>query len=632
LLSVIDDAVMLFDADTGLIVDVNPGACRLLGLPAPRLIGRHQTVLHPPQESERHAALFREVVDATTSRDDVAVRSVNISRGDGTVIPCEVSSLLVVEDKRPIVVGVFRDLTPRQETEQALRESERRFRLLVENSPDAFLLHDMDGTIIDVNQRASEMLGYDTRELSGMNISRIEALCPAETLEAIWDNVRPGGFSFDGLARRKDGTTFPVEIQGVVFTEQGHNLSLVAVRDMTARKKLEESLVRALERAMVENQEKCVFLASISHEIRTPLNVILGMADMLRKTPPAKPQTPFLDAIENAGQVLLRLVNDILDLSRIEADTLDLRQTTVNPRALLREIGEAMRVPIERKGLVLRTIFDEDLPRHLLVDQDRLRQILMNLIWNAIKFTPRGGIELGAKRMASPDHQPYLRIDVADTGIGIPSNQLERIFLPFTQTGPRPEPRQDGAGLGLAITKRLVERMGGRIWVESEPGRGSRFYFTLPLTTIPDADGPADVTPASTPPRPGNGRTRHVLLVEDNLSNQELIKLFLENEPYTVVTASDGREALGLFAGQAFDCVLMDVELPGMDGFATTAAIRRLEREAGAQPTPILILTAHALSEYEHKGRQAGCDGFLSKPIRKARLLEALGSTLGTGS
>jgi PAS domain S-box-containing protein len=624
LLTVLDDAVIMVDAGTGIIVDANLGACRLLGQSADRIIGRHQTDLHPPQESDRHAAMFKDVVEATIHHDGVTVRAVNLCRTDGTIIPCEVSNILVEEDRRLVIIGVFRDMTPKKEAEQALRASERRFRLLVENSPDAFFLHDMDGTIIDVNQRACDMLDFDARELLGTQISRVEALCPPATLEAIWNNVRPGGFSLDGLARRKDGSTFPAEIQGVVFTERKRPLCLVSVRDMTARKELEQSLMRALERAMAESHEKCVFLASISHEIRTPLNIILGMTEVLRETPTAECRPSFLEAIENAGQVLLRLVNDILDLSRIEADTLDLRPTPIDLPALLTQTGETMRVAIEHKGLAFRTALAHDLPPRILADPDRLRQILMNLLWNALKFTSQGSIVLQAERVAPPDRPAYLRLAVEDTGIGIPASQLERIFLPFTQAAGATGHSRDGAGLGLAISKRLVERMGGRIWVESQPGRGSRFLFSLPIAPGPDSrEAPGIESPTTVQPTTATQAAR-VLLVEDNSSNQELLKLFLENEPYHVVIASSGDEALELFAHQVFDCILMDVELPGMDGCETAAAIRQRERETGARPVPIVILTAHAFSEYEHKARQAGCDGFLSKPIRKSGLLAEL--------
>lgn len=629
-LRLVADAVVMVDAGTGIIVEVNAGACRLLGRPADKLVGQHQTILHPPGEYERHAALFRDVV-ATTDTDAVTVRSVTLRRHDGTNLPCVVSNVLVQENDRPIIVGVFRQADATQQAEQALRESERRFRLLVENSPDAFFLHDMGGTIVDVNQRACELVGYAADELVGSSVSRLETLCPPQTLAAIWDNVRPGGFNLDGEARRKDGSVFPVEVQGVVFREQGRSLCLVSVRDMSARKALEQSLMQALEQTMAESREKCVFLASISHEIRTPLNIILGMVDMLRAAPSAEARRNYLDAVEHAGQMLLRLVNDILDLSRIEAGTLALRPAVVDPGELLRTVGEVLRPSIIAKGLAFRLELDEALPRRLWIDPERLRQILVNLLWNAIKFTDQGEILLEARQMTDSPHDAYWRVCVADTGRGIPTHELERIFLPFIQVDPGLGGAKDGAGLGLAISKRLVERLGGRLWVESLPRAGSRFFFTLPLTPPPAAAEPAK--PVRQPePAPEPARIARVLLVEDSPASQELLRLYLENEPFRLDVAGNGHEALRLFAAQRFDCILMDVEMAGLDGYQTTAAMRHRERERGDRPTPIVLLTAHDFSEFATKGRQAGCDGYLAKPIRKARLLEELHRILSAAS
>jgi PAS domain S-box-containing protein len=519
----------------------------------------------------------------------------------------------------------------RKQQDAALQESEQRFRKLAENSPDAFFLHDMSGAILDVNQRACEMLGYSAEELQGMHIRQVEFGCPPETLQAFWNNLQPGSFSFDGLSRRRDGTTFSSEVQGVAFMERGRMLALVATRDVTARKTLEKDLEQARDQAMAANRAKSEFLANMSHEIRTPMSIILGMSELLGETPLTAAQQKFVDAIGNAGHVLLQLINDILDLSRIEANKVNLCPVNVCPRTLLTELGETLRIPIEQKGLEFHVRLADNLPRHIRIDPAKLQQVLMNLIWNAIKFTPRGRIEVGAEQVASAVDTPCLQIFVADTGIGIPADKRECIFEPFIQAEASTKRRYGGTGLGLAISKRLVEQMGGRIWVESEGGHGSRFSLALPLSLAPAVEEPL-AGEETTPPLAADARSRRLLLVEDSVSNQELVKLFLEDEPYAITTVSSGDEALKLFVEQPFDCVLMDVEMPEMDGFETTAAIRQLERKAGVSPTPIVILTAHAFSEYERRGCEAGCDGFLSKPIGKARLAQTLRSVLDMAS
>ena len=750
LLTAIPDAVFVADVETGLLLDVNQAGCRLLDLPAGKIIGQHHTMLHPPLERERYAAMFRASFRSSGQSGLADVKRIELVRADGTTIPCEISGLAMEENGRHIMFGIFRDIrgllrsenqrrlseeryalalrsitegiwdwepatntvafsdrcleilgyapdevphtveiwrshlhpedadwvrstlcqcadgllpsfsieyrmrhkdgryrwirsqgtmlrddsgaivrlaggnsdiTARKEAEQALRESEQRFRLLVENSPDAFFLHDMDGAILDVNHRACTMLGYEAAELLALHIYDIEVICPPETLLGFWRDVCPGPFSFDGLGRRKDGTTFPSEVQGVVFTERGRLLGLVATRDVTPRKKLERKLKQARDQAMAANQAKSEFLARMSHEIRTPLNILLGMTELLRETLLTDRQRQYADTIESSGNMLLRLIDDILDLSRIEANRIALYPETIQPREWLRSLGESMRIPIEQKGLTLTLALAANLPKHFRTDPARLQQILLNLLWNAIKFTPQGGIELGA--VMADTGAACLHIFVTDTGIGIAADQFERIFDPFTQVDASTRRRHGGTGLGLAICKRLVGLLEGRIQLDSTLGQGSRFTIILPLKTASLAES-APAQSAVTVATENPDRGYRLLLVEDSLSNRELVKLFLEDEPYSLAEAETGTEALSLFAGQTFDLVLMDMEMPGMDGCETTRALRRLERETGLRPTPIIMLTAHAFSEYEEKCRQAGCNGFLSKPIRKAQLITEL--------
>ncbi len=752
LLAAIPDAVFVADVGTGLLLDVNQAGCRLLGLPAEKIIGQHHTMLHPPLERERYAALFQASFRISGQSGRADIKRIELVRADGTTIPCDISSLAMEENGRHIMFGIFRDIrgllrseeqrrlsekcyalalrsitegiwdwepatnvvsfsdrcleilgyapdevphtvdtwrahlhpedadwvrstlrqcadgllptfsieyrmrhkdgryrwirsqgtmlrdgsgtivrlaggnsdiTAHREAEQALRESEQRFRLQVENSPDAFFLHDMEGAILDVNHRACCMLGYEAAELLAMHIYDIEVICPPETLLGFWRDVCPGPFSFDGLGRRKDGTTFPTEVQGVVFTERGRLLGLVATRDVTLRKKLERKLKQARDQAMAANQAKSEFLARMSHEIRTPLNILLGMTELLRETLLTDRQRQYADTIESSGNMLLRLIDDILDLSRIEANRITLYPETIQPREWLRNLGESMRIPIEQKGLTLTLALAANLPEHLQTDPARLQQILLNLLWNAIKFTPQGGIELGAVMADTGVGAAGLHIFVSDTGIGIAADQFERIFDPFTQIDASTRRRHGGTGLGLAICKRLVGLLGGRIQLDSTLGQGARFTIILPLKPAPPAK-PAPAQSALTVATENPDRGYRLLLVEDSLSNRELVKLFLEGEPCSLAEAETGTEALSLFAGQTFDLVLMDMEMPGMDGCETTSALRRLERETGLRPTPIIMLTAHAFSEYEEKCRQAGCNGFLSKPIRKAQLIMEL--------
>ncbi|WP_428560548.1 MAG: PAS domain S-box protein [Solidesulfovibrio sp. DCME] len=521
------------------------------------------------------------------------------------------------------LAGANADITARKEAEQALRESEQRYRLLAQNTPDAVFLHDMRGKVLDVNDRACTLLGYDRRTLLNLAVPDFEVVCPPDVLQGIWDAMQLGPFCFEGLARRADGSTFPTEVHGVAFVERGRTLCLVAARDLTLRKRYEQSLAEARDAAMAASLAKTEFLANMSHEIRTPMNIILGMTELLRETALTSAQKRYLAALDNSGRLLLHLLNDILDLSQIEANKLELRPRAFDPAALVAEVREFMRVPAEEKGLLLAMRHHGAVPATLVNDPDRLRQVLVNLIWNAVKFTPHGSITVTLAAAPPIGGHPALHVAVDDTGIGIAAADCQRVFAPFTQAQDPSGRRPAGTGLGLAICKRLVEGMGGEIGLQSRPGRGSRFHFTLPsLGEAPAATVSAPSSPAGQPA--GDARRRRLLLVEDSRANQEMIRLFLENEPYDIEVAATGREALARFAPGRFDLILMDMEMPEMDGCAATEAIRRLEAACGSWRTPVVMLSAHAFAVFEQKGLAAGADAFLTKPIRRAVLLDTL--------
>lgn len=528
------------------------------------------------------------------------------------------------------LAGANTDITAQKEAEQALRESEARFRLLSQNTPDAVFLHDMRGKVLDVNDRACSLLGYDRETLLRLGVPDFEVSCPPEVLHGIWAEMQPGPFCFEGLARRADGSTFPTEVHGVAFIERGRTLSLVAARDLTLRKQYEQGLAEARDAAMAASRAKTEFLANMSHEIRTPMNVILGMAELLRETAVSSDQKRCLAALENSGRLLLHLLNDILDISQIETNKLELRPQAFDPAVLVEEVREFMRLPANEKGLSLSVLRDPQLPPTVVNDPDRLRQVLVNLIWNAVKFTHAGGImvTVALAGRTPGTSEPILRIEVVDTGIGIAPQEQQRIFAPFVQALDANGRRPEGTGLGLAICRRLVDGMGGMIDLDSAPGQGSRFFFTVPsLSPIVEAAAPLPA-PQAGAAAVADATRRRLLLVEDSLANQEVIRLFLKDEPYDIVVAGTGREALEHFAPGRFDVVLMDMEMPEMDGCAATVAIRRLEAATGSLPTPVLMLSAHAFPAYKERGLAAGCDAFLVKPIRRAMLLNALRNNL----
>jgi signal transduction histidine kinase/DNA-binding NarL/FixJ family response regulator len=366
-------------------------------------------------------------------------------------------------------------------------------------------------------------------------------------------------------------------------------------------------------------QAKSDFLATMSHEIRTPLNAIIGMADVLSATALTPEQQKPVEVFKRNGLSLLNLINDILDLSKVESGRVELESTALDLREVIARAMEVVEAKAAAKALWLRQTIDPGVALHRLGDPNRLRQIIINLLGNSIKFTDRGGLEVRVTPEPDDSTGERLRFEVKDTGIGIPADKLDLIFESFTQADSSTTRKYGGTGLGLAISKQLVELMDGRIRVESQPGVGSTFIFTarLPVSTAPAA---ASEPAARASLSPG----LRILLADDSEDNRYLILSYLNRAEAVVEIADNGAIAVAMFRRGYYDAVLMDVEMPVMDGYAATREIRRIELETAAPPTPILALTAHAFADMAAKGLEAGFTAVLTKPIRKATLLGAL--------
>jgi signal transduction histidine kinase/CheY-like chemotaxis protein len=379
---------------------------------------------------------------------------------------------------------------------------------------------------------------------------------------------------------------------------------------------LEEETARtrrhALEAASA-NAAKSEFLANMSHEIRTPMNGIIGMAQLARSLAHDDEQKEYLDTLQNSAASLLALLNDILDLSRIEAGKLSVELVAFNPRQLLKEAIQVVEGNARDKGLYIRVDCAAAVPERIVGDPFRLRQVLVNLLGNAVKFTEVGEVEA---RISADVSEQHLHFSVRDTGIGIPLDKQKAIFTAFTQADGSISRRYGGSGLGLAISSKLIEMIGGTIRVESEPGHGSLFEFIVPYDSAPDAVEARAVKPVSF-------AARRVLLAEDNVVNQKVASRLLEKSGHSVIVVSNGKEALAAINRESFDVVLMDIQMPEMDGFETTARVRAREANQ-ARHLPILAMTAHAMSGDRERCLKAGMDGYVSKPMHLAELLQAI--------
>ncbi|MCE1227770.1 MAG: ATP-binding protein, partial [Geobacteraceae bacterium] len=422
-------------------------------------------------------------------------------------------------------------------------------------------------------------------------------------------------------AQRKDGQEIMISLSlsAVFLNASWHAVGIL--RDVTELKQYQEELLEARHSAEAANRAKSEFLANMSHEIRTPMNGVIGMAQLLRFTQPSKEQEEYLDNLELSCKNLLELINDILDLSKIESGKLELESAAFSLRRCVYEVLTNQAARVEQKGLQLIADLDGQLPDFVLGDSLRFKQILLNLLGNAIKFTETGSITVTGLVVSRADASCVFRLMIRDTGIGMTAEALERIFNSFEQADSSTTRIYGGSGLGLSICRRLTELMGGHIWAESVFGKGSTFFVELPFV-IQSHAGEEEPAPAGLD-IPGGTRSLKILVAEDNKLNADTIIAMLKRMGHEVDVASDGCEALDRWHAFAFNCVLMDIQMPVMDGYLALATMREQEQKMGGH-TPIIAMTAHALHGDRERFLAEGFDGYVSKPVDMQILAEEL--------
>ncbi|TVM15022.1 hypothetical protein DPQ33_16160 [Oceanidesulfovibrio indonesiensis] len=528
--------------------------------------------------------------------------------------------------------GFTIDINERKEIEHKLRDSEVKFRNFFEHAGEGIILSDSSSNILDANPAAAEILGYDSPDdLAQMNVTEI--VHPDDLQKCarvnIQEETRHGGVvTLERRYRRADGTYLPVEV--TIKFLQGADMHHIIFRNITERKEAEATLVQAKEAAEAANRTKSEFLANMSHEIRTPLNGMLGMLQLMRTTGLDAEQQDYVGMAIQACKRLTRLLGDILDLSRVEAGKIQLHPEVFDLPDLLHQNKELFQPLADQSGVTLELLMDPTIPRFLIGDSARLLQVINNLLGNSMKFTHAGTVTVEAWRLPTEDAQKVsVLFSVADTGIGIPADRLDELFQPFTQLNTGATREYQGAGLGLSICKRLVDLMGGTISVESEPDRGSTFRVRIDFERAEErAEQPEPAEPSSESAE----TCCRILVVEDDLVSRFTIQTVLEKHGYEVSVAGNGRQALELLKSEPVAVVIMDIQMPVMDGVEATQAIRDGEAGPDRADIPIIALTAHAMSGDRETLLQAGANEYVSKPVNLNELLELVRNTLGPRS
>ncbi len=532
-----------------------------------------------------------------------------------------------VDTYPPFSVVVVRDVTEREAVKEALQDSENRWQHAISASTDGVWDWDLLTDHVFYSPRWLGMLGYGPSELPH-HVSTFFRLMHPDDIPTVDVEVKrhirgeSEQYSVEFRLQHKDGTWRWILARGRIlkFTEQGAPWHFMGTHvDITAQRHQEEQLRLARETAEAATRAKAAFLANMSHEIRTPMNAIVSTSHLLERTLLDGEQKEFLQLIQGASRGLLGIVNDVLDLSKIEAGSLSLEQVSFHLPELMSVVGRTHGLDANRRGLVLSVNIAPDVPLHVVGDPTRLQQVINNLLANAVKFTQAGRIDLQVE--ADPSGPYTLRFSIRDTGIGMSNLVIEKVFLPFQQAEESTTRRFGGTGLGLSISRHLVEMMGGHLVVESEEGQGSCFSFTLPFGQ------PASPISLALPVDGPSLRGR-VLVVEDNPVNRTLTEqLLCRLTGCTVVTANDGQEAVNKAKEQVFDVILMDCQMPVMDGYAASMAIRRLPVPYSS--VPIVALTANAFTEDRDRCIAMGMDDFLTKPVDLRRLLTVLKRWIG---
>jgi len=564
-------------------------------------------------------------------KEEINLKQISISRLKESIHSISVKSEPFKEENESdelldIVNYLDDQINSRKQAEKMLRIREEKYRNITANMHLGLLEVNNDEIITFANQSFCDMSGYSREELLGKNASHLFATDGNTELLLQKNELRKQGYSdsYEISLRDKNGEQKWWLISGAPhYNDKGKQIGSIGIHlDITRQKKLEKDLTEAKLQAEKSAQAKEIFLANMSHEIRTPMNAIMGMSFQLSKTSLNSRQTLFLDAIHNSAEHLLVIINDILDISKIEAGKLNLENIGFNIDAVVKNAVQVMQHKAEEKGLALGITIDQNISHVLIGDPHRFKQVILNMVSNSIKFTEKGNIHIACNLHDQSAGSQLLRIVITDTGIGMDEAFLSQLFTKFSQEDDSVARKYGGTGLGMSICKKLIELMNGSIEVTSKKNQGTSITFTLPFLTGSETDLPAkeEINFDSS-----ILKGSRVLLVEDNEMNRLVATTVLGNYGIDFVEATNGEEAIHFLQKEKFDLVLMDVQMPVLNGIEATKIIR----QQISSSIPIIALTANAIKGESDKCIVAGMNAYISKPFEEAVLIRTIGSLLG---
>lgn len=617
----------VYDLETLRFLAVNKEAVRHYGYSRDEFFS--MTILDLPPIEDRQAF----VPDARSkSPNSSPVAALRHRKKDGSIIYVETLIYPASFAGRSARMVIAIDITERKRVEQELVNERHYFNALMDNIPDTIYFQDTEGRFLRINKAQARLLGVDdpTEALGKTDFDYFPLEVARSFRETEQKLLESGNPILDHIlsASRPDGQVIWFSAtEAPLYDDQGRIIGLVGIsRDITYRKRVEAELEIAKERAEGADRAKSEFLANVSHEIRTPMNGIIGMTELALDTPLSSEQREYLTLVKDSADSLLALINDILDFSKIEVGKLALDCVDFNLHDALTNTLRSLSLRARQKNLELIWDSGPGFPEHIFGDAGRIRQVVVNLVGNAVKFTECGKVAVTVRVENQQDHNVLLHFSVRDTGIGIAPERQKAIFEAFTQADSSMTRRFGGTGLGLSISSRLVEMMGGKIWLESELGKGSTFHFTARLGLT--KTGPAEFTPKEVLSLCG----LHVLVVDDNSTNWKILSAMLRRWHMQPAMASSGKEALAIMeraavAGRLFPLVLLDAQIPGMSGFQLAEQIKGNPKLAGST---IMMLTSAGQRGDAARCRELGIAGYLIKPVQQSELLDAILAALGT--